>query len=119
MAGAFGFERDHYGVSVAAGERALLPEVRRAPRDQLIVSDGFSCREQIAQLTDRRALHLAELLHLAGQTGPRGPAGDFPERAWVHDYAAESRPSTAAVAGLAGLAIAGVWGLGRAARRRQ
>jgi hypothetical protein len=47
------------------GERVLLPAVRRAPADALIVADGFSCREQIAQGTGRRALHLAEVLQLA------------------------------------------------------
>jgi FAD/FMN-containing dehydrogenase/Fe-S oxidoreductase len=87
MAGAFGFERDHYDVSMAAGERVLLPAVRRAPRDALIVADGFSCREQIAQSTDRRALHLAEVLRMAMQEGPRGPAGDLPERGIVVDHA--------------------------------
>jgi hypothetical protein len=65
MAGAFGFARDHYDVSVAAGERVLLPAVRAAADDTLIVGDGFSCREQIEQTTGRRALHLAEVLELA------------------------------------------------------
>ena len=62
MAGAFGFETSHYDVSLAIGERVLLPEVREAPPGTLIVADGFSCREQIAQATGRRALHLAEVL---------------------------------------------------------
>jgi hypothetical protein len=66
MAGAFGFEPgDHYQVSMGAGERVLLPAVRNADRDTLIVADGFSCREQIAQSTNRRALHLAEVVQLA------------------------------------------------------
>jgi len=65
MAGAFGFEPgEHYDVSVAAGERVLLPAVRSAERETLIVADGFSCREQIAQTTQRRALHLAEVIQL-------------------------------------------------------
>ena len=60
MAGAFGYEKenDHYEVGVAAGERVLLPEVRRAARDDLIIADGFSCQEQIEQQTDRAALHV-------------------------------------------------------------
>ena len=62
MAGAFGFEEAHYDVSVAIGERALLPEVRKTAPDTLIVADGFSCREQIEQATGRRPLHLAEVL---------------------------------------------------------
>ncbi len=65
MAGSFGFERSHYDVSVQVGERVLLPRVRAAAPDTLIVADGFSCREPIAQLTDRRALHLADVLALA------------------------------------------------------
>jgi FAD/FMN-containing dehydrogenase/Fe-S oxidoreductase len=65
MAGPFGFERDKYAISQAIGERVLLPAVRQASEDTLIVSDGFSCREQIFHGTGRRALHLAELLHLA------------------------------------------------------
>ncbi|HWE25662.1 MAG TPA: FAD-linked oxidase C-terminal domain-containing protein, partial [Myxococcales bacterium] len=65
MAGAFGFEKAHYGVSMKCGERVLLPAVRAAPADTLIIADGFSCREQIAQATGRRALHLAEVLDLA------------------------------------------------------
>jgi Fe-S oxidoreductase len=67
MAGPFGFERDKYAVSQAVGERVLLPAVRDTPADALIVSDGFSCREQILQSTGRRAVHLAEALQLALQ----------------------------------------------------
>jgi Fe-S oxidoreductase len=66
MAGAFGFEKgEHYEVSIACGERVLLPAVRRASPDTLIIATGFSCREQIAQTTDRRALHVADVLKLA------------------------------------------------------
>ncbi|MBV9596239.1 MAG: FAD-binding oxidoreductase [Chloroflexi bacterium] len=66
MAGAFGFEPgDHYDVSIKAGERVLLPAVRKAPPDTLVIADGFSCREQIAQCTGRRGLHLAEVLQMA------------------------------------------------------
>ncbi|GAA1566770.1 FAD-binding and (Fe-S)-binding domain-containing protein [Kribbella karoonensis] len=62
LAGNFGFERGHYDVSMAAAERVLLPKVRAAGNDTVIVADGFSCRTQIEQATDRRAVHLAELL---------------------------------------------------------
>ncbi len=65
MAGSFGFKDRHYDVSVAAGERVLLPAVREAGEQTLIVTDGFSCREQIRQLTSRAAMHLAEVLALA------------------------------------------------------
>jgi len=63
MAGAFGFEKSHYAVSLAAGERVLLPAVRKAAPETLVLADGFSCREQIAQATGRRALHIAELMN--------------------------------------------------------
>jgi FAD/FMN-containing dehydrogenase/Fe-S oxidoreductase len=62
MAGPFGFEREKYEVSQQLGERVLLPAVRSAAKETAIVTDGFSCREQIAQGTDRRAVHLAEIL---------------------------------------------------------
>jgi FAD/FMN-containing dehydrogenase/Fe-S oxidoreductase len=65
MAGSFGFERHHYDVSMQVGELALLPAVRNATADTLIVADGFSCREQIAQGTGRRAVHVAHALRLA------------------------------------------------------
>jgi Fe-S oxidoreductase len=67
MAGSFGFERDKdkYDISMAIGELELLPAIRQAPPDWLIIADGFSCREQIAQGTNRQALHLAEVLQMA------------------------------------------------------
>ncbi|MCU1272065.1 MAG: FAD-binding oxidoreductase [Acidobacteriaceae bacterium] len=65
MAGAFGFEKDKYQTSIAIGELELLPAVRSAPADWLIVADGFSCREQIQQCTGRNALHLAEVVQMA------------------------------------------------------
>ena len=65
MAGPFGFEKDKFAVSQAVGERVLLPAVRNTPSDGLILSDGFSCREQILQATGRRAVHLAEAIQFA------------------------------------------------------
>ena len=62
MAGAFGFEKDHYDISVRAAERVLLPRLREAPDKTLILADGFSCREQIRQLSGLYAHHLAEVL---------------------------------------------------------
>jgi FAD/FMN-containing dehydrogenase len=67
-----GFEAEHYEVSQAVGEHGVLPKVRRAGDDTLIVTDGFSCRQQIEQATDRHPLHLAELLRLALHQG-EGP----------------------------------------------
>ena len=65
MAGSFGFEAGHYNVSMDVGELVLLPAVRRAAKETLIIADGFSCREQIRQATDREALHTAQVLQLA------------------------------------------------------
>jgi Fe-S oxidoreductase len=65
MAGYFGYEKGkHYEVSLAAGERILLPAVRKAAKSTLIISDGFSCREQILQCSDRKAVHLAQVLQM-------------------------------------------------------
>jgi hypothetical protein len=69
MAGAFGFERAHYDVAMKIGERVLLPAVRAAATETLIIANGFSCREQILQATGRRALHLADVLLLALREG--------------------------------------------------
>ncbi|HEX6630231.1 MAG TPA: FAD-binding and (Fe-S)-binding domain-containing protein [Gemmatimonadaceae bacterium] len=108
MAGAFGFEREHYDVSIAVGERVLLPAVRQAGRETLIVADGFSCREQVAQTTDRRALHLAEVLQLALRGRDAWPRGERPETAsarcvppelaWTDDREPAHRASHAAPA---------------------
>jgi Fe-S oxidoreductase len=82
MAGGWGYEEGHYDVSIACGERVLLPSVREASKDALIVADGFSCRSQIEQAqTERQALHAAQVLALARQFGPAGPSEPYPERA--------------------------------------
>lgn len=65
MAGSFGFEKDKFDISVKVGERVLLPKVREADHDTIVIANGFSCREQIRQLTSRKALTLSELLYLA------------------------------------------------------
>ncbi|MFZ1049753.1 MAG: FAD-linked oxidase C-terminal domain-containing protein [Candidatus Sulfotelmatobacter sp.] len=79
MAGSFGFEPDKYDLSIAIGELELLPAVRQAPADWLIIADGFSCREQIAQGSPRCALHLAEVLQMA-LNGPDAPQSHpYPE----------------------------------------
>ena len=67
MAGSFGFHKDKYDVSLQVGELVLLPAVRASADTTLIVADGYSCREQIAQTTDRRGLHLTEVIHMAMQ----------------------------------------------------
>jgi Fe-S oxidoreductase len=125
MAGAFGFEKEKYEVSKAIGELELLPAVRKAPTDWLIVADGFSCREQIAQETDRQALHLAEVLQMALREATESPEGiplfeaapqHYPEDAWVRPREAtiqtSMRRAGLAVAGIAG-AAALLWALAR------
>ncbi len=65
MAGAFGYEAEHYDVSMKMAERSLLPAVRAAPADALIVADGTSCRHQIEDGTGRDAIHVARVLEAA------------------------------------------------------
>ncbi len=62
MAGPFGFEAEHYEVSQALAERVLLPAVRSARAQDIIVANGFSCREAVAQNGTRRAVHLSQVL---------------------------------------------------------
>jgi len=76
MAGSFGFEADKYDVSIAIGELELMPAVREASPETLIIADGFSCREQIAQGSHRNALHLAQVIQLA----IHGTEEAYPER---------------------------------------
>jgi FAD/FMN-containing dehydrogenase/Fe-S oxidoreductase len=74
MAGSFGYEREHYELSMAIGELVLFPAVRGAAADVVIAAPGTSCRHQIADGTGRRALHPVEILHAAlpgrGRTQP-------------------------------------------------
>jgi FAD/FMN-containing dehydrogenase/Fe-S oxidoreductase len=105
MAGSFGFEDDKYDVSMAIGELELLPAVRKAPPDWFVIANGFSCREQIAQGTDRQALHLSEVLQMALHEGPSGPDGSYPEKHLVRlreeGVRRSMRRTSLAVAGLA------------------
>jgi Fe-S oxidoreductase len=107
MAGAFGYETEHYALSIQCGERVLLPAVREAPREALIVADGFSCREQILQQTDRRALHMAQVLQMALAEGPAGSGREAPERGYADEETTPAVPvSILAASALAG---AGLW----------
>jgi hypothetical protein len=118
MAGSFGFERDKYDVSVKVGEHMLLPSVRRAGLNTALVADGFSCREQISQLTTRHALHFAEILDHAVKN-PDTRLESHPESPYIaqHERAVrKSKRRTATVlALLAGAAVAlGLWKRSRA-----
>jgi FAD/FMN-containing dehydrogenase/Fe-S oxidoreductase len=108
MAGSFGYEAGKYDVSIQCGERALLPAVRKAPLSTIIMADGFSCREQIAQQTNRHALHLAEVMHIAQQPRISQPAM-YPETELVaRRKAGMKRARRRAIAALGGLAAAGI-----------
>jgi Fe-S oxidoreductase len=120
MAGPFGFDADHYDVSIAIGERALLPKVRAADDRTIIVADGFSCREQIAQTTARQALHPAQVLKMAIDARAGEPDEPFPERRYMTDVKAASaqaaRNGMFGLLALAGVGIAAALAIG--ARRR-
>jgi len=79
MAGSFGFEEKHYDLSMKVGEHKLLPAVREVEKDTLVIADGFSCKHQIEESTDRRALHLAQVLQMALHESPGGPPAGYPE----------------------------------------
>lgn len=88
MAGYFGYEKGaHYDVSIKAGEQLLLPKVREADAHTLIVTDGFSCREQIEQETDRKGLHLAQVLQMGLREQKGEYTGALPEKQFVDGMA--------------------------------
>ena len=106
MAGAFGFEKgEHYDVSVKCGERpdGVLPAVREAGEEELIIADGFSCKEQIEQRTSRHALHLAQVMQMALRGGLR--AGERPEQRFVDQHRREQRWAAVRTAALVGCGI--------------
>jgi Fe-S oxidoreductase len=65
MAGSFGYDAETIDVSLKMGELSLLPAIRKAPADALIVADGTSCRHQIHDGTGREALHVARVLAMS------------------------------------------------------
>jgi Fe-S oxidoreductase len=93
MAGSFGFKEEHDDLSVQIGELALLPAVRAADSTAIILADGFSCRQQIEQTTDRRGLHIAQLAHLAMQQEEKESGGDGPSAYPERDYLDRNRPA--------------------------
>jgi FAD/FMN-containing dehydrogenase/Fe-S oxidoreductase len=118
LAGSFGFEHEHHEISLQIGEHKLMPMVREAAEDTLVIADGFSCKTQIEQMTERRALHTAQVIKMALDQGAEGVAGSHPERAYpdVQADGRGSRTAVAAAAGAAGVALAG--GAALARRRR-
>jgi hypothetical protein len=96
--------RNIYEVSIKAGERVLLAVVWRAAKETLIVADGYSCHEQSARTTDRRALHLAEVTRLAMRHGSGQAPMRYPERVAAVPEQARRRRSRALVAAVTGTA---------------
>jgi FAD/FMN-containing dehydrogenase/Fe-S oxidoreductase len=82
LAGSFGFEREHDEISREIGEQRLMPAVREAPRDAILIADGFSCKTQIEQMTERRALHTAQVLKLALESAPSEQPRPHPEESF-------------------------------------
>lgn len=80
MAGSFGYEDDHYEVSMDIGELRLFPALRETPQEELVCAPGFSCRHQINDGTGRKAYHPAQLLARAVRPPIAGLAGLPPEQ---------------------------------------
>ncbi len=117
MAGSFGFEAEHYDISVKVGERRLLSAVRGAAPETLVVADGFSCKTQIEQLTHRRALHTAQVIQMAMDHGESGPPGECPESGYPDVTLEGGRRGGRGMAGA--LAVAGALGGAAALARRR
>ncbi|MGH3171234.1 MAG: (Fe-S)-binding protein, partial [Trebonia sp.] len=129
LAGNFGFEAGHGEVSRAIAERALLPRLRSAPPEAVVLADGFSCRTQIREFArgddfpggGREAIHLAELLATAGSLSYEAPERSAARRpagppAWAKAAAlGVAAAGAAAIAGI--LAVAGKTLANRLSRR--
>jgi Fe-S oxidoreductase len=88
LAGSWGFEDGHHEISMQCGEQGLLPAVREASSDTLVIADGFSCKTQIQQSdVSRNALHLAQVMKMAREYGPGGYREGPPEEPYY-----ENRP---------------------------
>jgi len=109
LAGSWGFEEGHHEISMQCGEQALLPAVRDAAPDTLVIANGFSCKTQIEQAgTGRRALHVAQAMKMAREQGSGGHVARRPEAPY---YAARPQPDArrrAVRLGAAGAAAAAV-----------
>ncbi len=114
LAGSFGYEAEHYDISMKIGDRVLLPRVRSADRETVIVADGFSCRQQISHGTKRHAMHLAEVLEMGLAPSPRSS-----KRANIEDGNVEPKhgsPALGVLAFAAASAGVGLFFLSRARR---
>jgi Fe-S oxidoreductase len=118
MAGSFGFESDKYDISVQVGEHSLLPVIRREELTTPIVADGFSCREQVKQLSKRHPLHFAELLKLAIKGDGLGFRA-MPENEILAPHRSAERKSKIRSAVVLGALVAGAAVLGWARHKRR
>jgi Fe-S oxidoreductase len=84
MAGAFGYGADTYQASMAMAELSLLPAIRRADAQTLVVADGTSCRHQIKDGTDRAPLHVARVLAMSLDSARSNPTPSRPAKEPVH-----------------------------------
>ena len=114
LAGSFGYEAEHYDISMKIGERVLFPSVRVAAPDTVIVADGFSCRQQISHGTPRHAMHLAEVL----QIGLR-PSRPRSKRGYVEDGHIEPEHGLPVLPIVALAGLVSVAGLFLASRKRR
>jgi FAD/FMN-containing dehydrogenase/Fe-S oxidoreductase len=116
LAGSWGFEEDKYDLSMQIGERRLLPAARDAEADTIILADGFSCKTQLIQGTERRAMHTAQVIKMALDQGTGGtPRGENPESHYPDIVLDGPSPDLKTAAALAGMAVVGAlaWRLGR------
>ncbi len=101
LAGSFGYEAEHYDISMQVGERKLLPLVRAQERGTVINADGFSCRQQIGHGTGRTGMHIAEIMAMGLATKPNGK-GPYVESAHTEPAPAYPVLTALAAAGLIG-----------------
>jgi Fe-S oxidoreductase len=117
LAGSWGFEEDKYDFSMKIGERRLLPAAREAGTDTILMTDGFSCKTQIEQATDRRALHTAQVIKMALDHGESGTPRDENPEAHYPDVSHDAPSPDLKTAALAGAVVVAVgtlaWGLKR------
>jgi hypothetical protein len=117
LAGSWGFESGKLDISMDCGEQALLPAVREAGQDTIVVANGFSCKTQIEQAdTGRRALHVAQVMKLAREHGSKGHTPGPPEEPYYANRPSapprlRRRRRAALAAGGAAIAVGGaaVW----------
>jgi Fe-S oxidoreductase len=116
LAGSWGFEKDKYDLSMRIGERRLFPAARDADTDTILLADGFSCKTQLQQGTDRRALHTAQVIKMALDHGTGGTPHSVRPETGYPDVVFDGGGSGKKAALVAGAALAGgvlLWGLKR------